>query len=101
MRLIDADALIEKFNEKCDMATSLIDEKTAERFHTFCILADAVEAQPTIDAVPVVHGKWEFIDKYKVQCSVCLRIRNGKTQRMWEYCPNCGARMDGEDEQKN
>lgn len=57
MRLIDADALIEKFNEKCDMVTVLVDEKTAERFHTFCVLADAVEDAPTIDAVPVVWHK--------------------------------------------
>lgn len=63
MRLIDADALIEQFNEKCDIATALVDEKTAERFHTFCVLADAVEDAPTIDAVPVVRCKdceyWE------------------------------------------
>ena len=43
MRLIDGDALIEKFNEKTDMAECLVDARTAERFATFCALADAVE----------------------------------------------------------
>ena len=43
MRLIDADALIEKFNEKTDMVECLVDARTAERFATFCALADAVE----------------------------------------------------------
>lgn len=57
MRLIDADALIEKFNEKVDMAECLIDARTAERFATFCALADAVEEMPTVDAVPVVRCK--------------------------------------------
>ena len=57
MRLIDGDALIEKFNEKVDMAECLIDARTAERFATFCALADAVEEMPTIDAVPVVYCK--------------------------------------------
>lgn len=55
MRLIDGDALIEKFNEKVDMAECLIDARTAERFATFCALADAVEEMPTVDSVPVVR----------------------------------------------
>ena len=57
MRLIDGDALIEKFNEKEDMAECLVDARTAERFATFCALADAVEEMPTVDAVPVVRCK--------------------------------------------
>ena len=57
MRLIDGDALIEKFNEKADMAECLIDARTAERFSTFCALADAVEEMPTVDAAPVVRCK--------------------------------------------
>ena len=57
MRLIDADALIEKFNEKADMAECLVDARTAERFATFCALADAVEEMPTVDAEVVVRCK--------------------------------------------
>ena len=55
MRLIDGDALVEKFNEKVDMAECLIDARTAERFATFCALADAVEEMPTADAEVVVR----------------------------------------------
>ena len=55
VRLIDGDALIEKFNEKVDMVECIIDARTAERFATFCALADAVEEMPTTDAVPVVR----------------------------------------------
>ena len=57
MRLIDADELIKKFNEKADMAKCLIEERTEDRFATFCALADAVEEMPTIDTVPVVYCK--------------------------------------------
>ena len=57
MRLIDGDALIEKFNEKADMAECLVDARTAERFATFCALADAVEEMPTVDAEVVVRCK--------------------------------------------
>lgn len=55
MRPIDADALIEKFNEKASIAEALMDETKAERFRIFCLLADAVEQMPTVDAVPVVR----------------------------------------------
>lgn len=57
MRLIDGDALIEKFNEKTNMAECLFDARTAERFATFCALADAVEEMPTVDAEVVVRCK--------------------------------------------
>lgn len=57
MRLIDADELIGKFNEKVDMAECLVNARTAERFATFCALADAVEEMPTVDAEVVVRCK--------------------------------------------
>lgn len=75
MRLIDADALIEKFNEKANMAECLVDERTAERFATFCALSDAVEQMPTVDAVPVIRCKdckfryWDdWLEEYFCQC---------------------------------
>ena len=75
MRLIDADALIEKFNEKANMAECLIDARTAERFATFCALADAVEEMPTVEAVPVIRCKdckfryWDdWLEEYFCQC---------------------------------
>ena len=77
MRLIDADALIEKFNEKADMAECLIDARTAERFATFCALADAVEEMPTVDAEVVVRCKdceYSYDDISGMCCShgVCV-----------------------------
>lgn len=73
MRLIDADALIEKFNESVDMAECLIDKRTAERFATFCALADAVEQMPTVDAVPVIRCKdCRFGHVYKTGEMYCV-----------------------------
>ena len=72
MRLIDADAFIEKFDEKVDMKERLIDERTAERFATFCALADAVKEMPTVDAVPVIRCKdctfGHYIDHGHMHC---------------------------------
>lgn len=58
---------------------------------------DDVESAPTVDAVEVVHGRWIEQEKYTFgtmyDCSICgTRILdNGHS---WNYCPNCGAKMD-------
>ena len=49
---------------------------------------DWMDAQPTVDAVEVVHGRW--IDG--MRCSECGQVDWTKPN----YCPNCGAKMDGE-----
>lgn len=79
MRLIDGDALIEKFNEKADMAECLVDARTAERFSTFCALADAVEEMPTVDAEVVVRcmdckHSWEDIGGLCCSHGVCVDL---------------------------
>lgn len=62
-----------------------------------------IEEAPTADVAPVVHGRWVLIEigyGAKIyECSEC------KDDDYWKhhfaggfehYCPNCGARMDGE-----
>ena len=53
-----------------------------------------LEAFPTADVQPVAHSKWEISsDGYYPYCKMCnASPENGK---MTNYCPNCGARMDG------
>ena len=56
-----------------------------------------VEDTPTVDAVEVVHGRWErYIDEdedvHYYTCSVC----NYMAIPRYKYCPNCGAKMDGD-----
>ena len=61
-----------------------------------CLVEDA----PTIDAVPVVHGEWidmklgDELMPTICKCSVCGATWAGVGGYI--YCPNCGARMDGE-----
>ena len=63
---------------------------------------DDVEAAPTVDAVEVVHGRWIEQEKYTFgtmyDCSICGNriLDNGHS---WNYCPNCGCRMDGGDDE--
>ena len=57
----------------------------------------AVEDAPTVDAVPVVHGRWEKFG-YDFCCSACGVYQCGHYIGMTNYCPNCGAKMDGGDD---
>jgi predicted amidophosphoribosyltransferase len=49
-----------------------------------------IDNMPTIEAKPK-HGKWVWKDHYLV-CSEC-----GEENDRKNYCPNCGARMNGEE----
>jgi hypothetical protein len=61
---------------------------------------DEMLSQPTIEAEPVRHGRWriETDDEepnpmFKVvECSNC-RLKNSQPK---PYCPNCGAKMGGD-----
>ena len=59
---------------------------------------------PAADVVEVKHGywkevEWRFRDVY-YDCSVCgesfCLIEGTPTDNLYNYCPNCGAKMDGE-----
>lgn len=61
-------------------------------------LLGLIEKAPTVDAVPVVHGRWGTgrfnleTGNYEKQCTRC---RNFSKEYGKPYCPNCGAKMDG------
>lgn len=64
--------------------------------------AERIKALPAADVVPVVHGRWEESKEHfylmngckewiNFYCSECDAPNNSPT----DYCPNCGAKMDG------
>jgi hypothetical protein len=68
-------------------------------------IKDVVNKMPTVDADPVRHGSWDAglnIDNEPLfTCSVCKRSFCGPEDYIEEiinYCPNCGAKMDGGEE---
>ena len=56
---------------------------------------------PAADVMEVRHGRWIEQEKYTFgvmyDCSICDNriLDNGHS---WNYCPNCGAKMDKEEE---
>lgn len=73
----------------------------SEQFSEITQFRKLILNAPTVDAVPVVHARWIEKEKYTFgvmyDCSICGNriLDNGHS---WNYCPNCGAKMDGEDE---
>ena len=69
-------------------------------------IGGAIKGLPAADVVPVRHGRWMTTDAYPhhLYCSVCYKnyAKNAKWVNELDlptnYCPNCGARMDKEDE---
>ena len=120
MRPIDADALY-------TLANNQIDEScyTCERNENCfdCVLRRI----PTLDVAPVVHAHWieESYEYYKawqeafgtenffrdceyftdhIACSNCLKsynIMDNDSAGCWKFCPNCGAKIDGKDDDQN
>ena len=92
-RLIDANALMEE-------AHWVI---RSDGTRVFVIHAEDVDNAQTVDAVEVVHGRWiekvDMVASYLAgceelfyECSACNTPNFGESP----YCPNCGAKMDGD-----
>ena len=99
-RLIDADALA-KFIDYGHL------NNPNEKLYSENDIREMIDMMPTMDAVPVRHGKWIKVDKdnmffapHILKCSLCGNIldRHGVNAGRGDanYCPNCGARMDEE-----
>lgn len=75
------------------------DEKVAITIATAKkLIRSVLYRTPVADVVPVVHGRW-ILDGDFVICSQCEAEMNQKNSlgadNFKNYCPNCGARMDG------
>ena len=94
MRMIDAD----KLKPDLSVFLSLYAEEPIKVFSQ-----ELIDNAPAIEAEPVRHGSWkerrffggDFWD-YSFVCDVC----HGETPNRAfliapDYCPNCGAKMDG------
>jgi hypothetical protein len=100
MRLIDADAFEKWAYSNPDIIVDgdgYVEPYAASNF----------ALDHTIEAEPVKHGRWVSLTECAnagVYCSVCHKKVwkedyawcNRKNKLRSDYCPNCGARMDGE-----
>ncbi len=60
-------------------------------------LAHCIDSVPGVDAVEVVHGRWIEHRPNVYECTACNTwYGNYGGCEEWAYCPNCGAKMDGD-----
>ena len=59
------------------------------------LVSDDMKKLPSADVEPVRRGRWEFIGGRSWSCVECGWIY-APNKPKYNYCPNCGARMDGE-----
>ena len=95
-RFIDANNLIEEIREeRCYNCRNFKDMKC-----DYCGTADyiyMIEDMPTADVAPVVHGRWEEAsDGDGIVCPFCRTdfCTIIYDTEYFNYCPNCGAKMD-------
>ena len=70
--------------------------KSTEPFNTGSVFR-AINRQIAVDVVPVVHGRWE-VRGQEVFCTNCDKESGYNAfgaSAFSDYCPNCGAKMDG------
>lgn len=72
--------------------------------------ADAISARgakiirefPAADVVTVRHGRWREVEdeesRHLCECSICKEWLLFYYDFVANYCPNCGAKMDWEDD---
>lgn len=108
MRLIDVDDFDNKL-EKVMLRYQAKGRKQVAEDYNF--VRTVLTTAPTVDAVPVVHGRWNktqeplgWRDVDCIECSNCHEIwlidedYGFDDLEFWKYCPNCGAKMDGGNE---
>ena len=94
-----ADAIYVPKSDILDLITGEYEAGSFTDYSNYSNLWDAVDDMPAADVQPVKCGTWENTNKpNQLRCSNCEIVHfiaqypHGDIK----YCPNCGARMDGE-----
>ena len=94
-RVIYADDVQEKIVWERDLVDT--DNMHGVGMHNGLSLAHAIVlTTPSVDAAPVVHGRWiekPYLFGTTKYCSIC-GLNYGMPHGVFNYCPNCGAKMD-------
>lgn len=60
--------------------------------------AKIIEKLPAADVAPVVHARWRYVG-INWECS-CYLFPVPRKSSFYHWCPQCGARMDGDQQCK-
>lgn len=86
-RLIDANKAKFFIADILDIFNVPVGDRMANR------LMETIDTLPTVDAVEVVHGRWVHRPDARI-CPFCNYRYSHFGGKDYNYCPNCGAKMD-------
>lgn len=87
---IDREKMLKYLEENNTADEWIVSQYNADWIYNF------IESQPTADVVEVKHGEWESFEiPHMMRCSECGVSELDIHRTKFDYCPNCGAKMDG------
>lgn len=108
--LIDRDKIYEAVYDLACKSVSVIGGISEDYAYGLREAAHMIEEAPAVEAAPVVHGQWigeadGYADGELVydvwncsKCDYCIDDGTDNPELLPNYCPNCGAKMDLEEE---
>ena len=96
-RLVDAEAIARKLKNAHCAECHVVRKVQCSA----CWVEDILELldDEAVDAVEVVHGEWVVCgdgEYVPFLCSACGKTTSWYHAQTANYCPNCGAKMDGD-----
>lgn len=91
-----ADAIYVPKSDILDLITEEHETGGFTNYSNYSGLWDEVDDMPAADVQPVAHAKWVCHEPEIGLYYSCSRCEHNTLQGMYKFCPNCGAKMDGE-----
>ena len=89
-------AYIREQSEECQKAFEELGGESGIYADAYNDLAEDFYSIPAADVAPVVHAQWIEDESGIIICPECKRGYN-LIAKFTNYCPACGAKMDGGD----
>lgn len=101
MSYIEKEALLKELQEELEIDSPMLNEVENKWINKGIRIAiKDVKCFPTADVVEVRHGEWVKTNSRlaEMTCSLCGFTYYGEhdVECMSAFCPECGAKMDGE-----
>lgn len=93
-RLIYADKLEKEMYHEAFETDSDMQKWESGCWIRYKMFENCIDRQPTVDAVEVVHGRWISLEP-EIGLYGCSECEHKILRSECNYCPNCGAKMDG------
>ena len=91
---IEREALLKEIGRRKSIA------RTSFPKQNFCVndVLHCIYDAPAAAVVEVRHGEWVYDHWCEFSCSECGHFSKTEPRGTENYCPNCGAKMDGKGE---